>query len=227
MRSDYELRLERAMRRRGFPGLARSTRVTLGDGSVVHPDLGIPEDGFFVEVDHLTWHGGRGERVRPPTGHQGPAGRVSRRAGHRPGHRQPPRRDGERPRVLWQRLRGDLARRNGVSLPKLGRGSLAGAQADLRARSSWPRSSWRRWPRGGGPWRHAPRRRLASSAAERSITVPVTSAPPRTRSCGRPPCPRSPARRPCGTRRCTGRPRTRRSARRRGPWPSAAPWPRP
>ena len=61
VRSDYELRLERALRRRGFPPLVREHRLDLGDGVVVHPDLGIPDDRFYVEVDHLTWHGGRAE----------------------------------------------------------------------------------------------------------------------------------------------------------------------
>jgi hypothetical protein len=58
-RSDHELRLERAMRERGFPPLVREHRLVLDDGQVIHPDLGLPEHGFFVEVDHLTWHGRR------------------------------------------------------------------------------------------------------------------------------------------------------------------------
>jgi hypothetical protein len=57
--SDYELRLERALRKRGFPPLERQCRLQLPNGKVIHPDLGIPELGFYVEVDHLTWHGGR------------------------------------------------------------------------------------------------------------------------------------------------------------------------
>jgi hypothetical protein len=59
--SDYELRLERAMRRRGFPPLARQCGLTLCTGEVIHPDLGIPERGFYVEVDDLSWHGGHHE----------------------------------------------------------------------------------------------------------------------------------------------------------------------
>jgi hypothetical protein len=59
--SDYELRLERALLRRGFPPMARQHRLELASGEVVHPDLGIPEAGFFIEVDHLSWHGGRHE----------------------------------------------------------------------------------------------------------------------------------------------------------------------
>lgn len=58
-RSDHELRLERAMRARGFPSLVREPRLVLHDGEVIHPDLGLPDDNFFVEVDHLTWHGRR------------------------------------------------------------------------------------------------------------------------------------------------------------------------
>ena len=57
--SDYELRLERALRRRGFPRFVRQCRLDIAPGRVVHPDLGLPDVGFFVEVDHLTWHGGR------------------------------------------------------------------------------------------------------------------------------------------------------------------------
>jgi hypothetical protein len=57
--SDYELRLERAMRARGFPPLTRQHRLAIAPGMIIHPDLGIPADGFFVEVDHLSWHGGR------------------------------------------------------------------------------------------------------------------------------------------------------------------------
>jgi very-short-patch-repair endonuclease len=57
--SGDELKLERAMRRRGFPQLARGHRIELPNGEVIHPDLGLPDDRFFVEVDHPTWHDGR------------------------------------------------------------------------------------------------------------------------------------------------------------------------
>ena len=57
--SDHELRLERALRQRGFPVLTRRHPIAIGSGSVIHPDLGIPDDRFFIEVDHLSWHGGR------------------------------------------------------------------------------------------------------------------------------------------------------------------------
>jgi hypothetical protein len=57
--SDYELRLARAMRKRGFPSMERQCRVELGNGKTIHPDLGLPAHGFYVEIDHRTWHGGR------------------------------------------------------------------------------------------------------------------------------------------------------------------------
>lgn len=47
------------MRARGFPEVVREHRLVLHDGEVIRPDLGIPADNFFVEVDHLTWHGRR------------------------------------------------------------------------------------------------------------------------------------------------------------------------
>jgi hypothetical protein len=47
------------MRRRGFPPLVREHRLVLFDGEVIHPDLGLPNDNFYVEVDHLEWHGQR------------------------------------------------------------------------------------------------------------------------------------------------------------------------
>ncbi|MFV0307723.1 MAG: type IV toxin-antitoxin system AbiEi family antitoxin domain-containing protein [Desertimonas sp.] len=59
--SHDELRLERAMRRRGFPPLVRGHPLHLPRGGVIHPDLGLPDDRFFVEVDHHTWHGGRSD----------------------------------------------------------------------------------------------------------------------------------------------------------------------
>jgi hypothetical protein len=59
VRSDYELRLERAMIARGFPALVREHPVILGPVETAHPDLGVPEDRFYVEVDYWTWHSGR------------------------------------------------------------------------------------------------------------------------------------------------------------------------
>lgn len=61
VRSGYELRLERGMLARGFPQPVREHPVVLGPGEVVHPDLGLPDDRFYVEVDCWTWHSGRGD----------------------------------------------------------------------------------------------------------------------------------------------------------------------
>jgi hypothetical protein len=58
VRSSYEQTLERALLRAGFPPLVREHPVVLLDGDVVHPDLGIPNERFFIEIDHPTWHGG-------------------------------------------------------------------------------------------------------------------------------------------------------------------------
>ena len=57
--SDHELRLERALRKRGFPPLTRQHPLEIEPGTVIHPDLGLPDDGFYIEVDHFSWHGGR------------------------------------------------------------------------------------------------------------------------------------------------------------------------
>jgi very-short-patch-repair endonuclease len=54
--SEYELRLERAMIERGFPALTRQYPIEIAPGKWIHPDLGLPEQRFFVEVDHRRWH---------------------------------------------------------------------------------------------------------------------------------------------------------------------------
>ena len=35
----------------------------LEDGTTIHPDLAWPDVSLYVEVDHLSWHGGRLENV--------------------------------------------------------------------------------------------------------------------------------------------------------------------
>lgn len=61
--SDYELVLERALRKRGFPAFVRGHSLEIASGVHIHPDLGLPDDGFFIEIDHLSWHGGRLENA--------------------------------------------------------------------------------------------------------------------------------------------------------------------
>ncbi|MFM8266509.1 MAG: hypothetical protein ACKOA2_00590 [Ilumatobacteraceae bacterium] len=55
--SDLELILLRALVAAGVEGLVTQPTVVLGSGVTIHPDLGIPDIGFFIEVDHHTWHG--------------------------------------------------------------------------------------------------------------------------------------------------------------------------
>jgi len=57
--SGLELRVLRGLERRGVRGLVRQFPIQLADGVVVHPDGAIPEIRWALEVDHVTWHGGR------------------------------------------------------------------------------------------------------------------------------------------------------------------------
>lgn len=56
--SDLELRVWRALDARGLR-LVRQYPVLLDSGVTVHLDLAQPEIRFGVEIDHITWHGGR------------------------------------------------------------------------------------------------------------------------------------------------------------------------
>ena len=56
--SDLEVRVDRALRARGIE-MVRQFRVELDGGAVVYLDLADPQLRFGVEVDHVTWHGGR------------------------------------------------------------------------------------------------------------------------------------------------------------------------
>jgi hypothetical protein len=57
--SDLELRLERALVAAGLPRPIRQHALTLPTGEVIHPDFYWPGVHEIVEVDHVTWHGGR------------------------------------------------------------------------------------------------------------------------------------------------------------------------
>lgn len=63
LESDIELRLLRALTRHGLD-LVPQVQVTLDNGRVIRIDLGDPSMKFGVEVDHVTWHGGRLESQR-------------------------------------------------------------------------------------------------------------------------------------------------------------------
>jgi very-short-patch-repair endonuclease len=56
--SDLELRVDRELRRQGVL-MVRQYRVELDGGALVFLDLADPELKFGIEVDHVTWHGGR------------------------------------------------------------------------------------------------------------------------------------------------------------------------
>ena len=57
--SGLELIVFNALTRRGIRGLVRQHAIKLPDGIVIHADAALPEIRWAVEVDHVTWHGGR------------------------------------------------------------------------------------------------------------------------------------------------------------------------
>ncbi|MGA9275711.1 hypothetical protein [Ilumatobacter sp.] len=57
--SKLELRVLNALRAAGVPELVRQHRLRLPNGIVIHPDGADPTIRWAVEVDHVTWHGGR------------------------------------------------------------------------------------------------------------------------------------------------------------------------
>lgn len=57
--SDLELMLEQAILDAGLPRPLRGHPVRLRSGDTVHPDFLWPEAREAVEVDHVTWHGGK------------------------------------------------------------------------------------------------------------------------------------------------------------------------
>lgn len=62
--SKLELRVLNALERAGIPRLVRQHPLTLPNGVVVHPDGADPHIRWAVEVDHVTWHGGRVDAQR-------------------------------------------------------------------------------------------------------------------------------------------------------------------
>ena len=57
--SDLELRFERAVLSAGLARPIRQHAIALPDGSVIRPDFYWPDAGEVVEIDHVTWHGGK------------------------------------------------------------------------------------------------------------------------------------------------------------------------
>jgi hypothetical protein len=62
--SKLELRVLRALERAGLPELARQLPIRLPNGVVIHPDAADPTIRWALEVDHVTWHGGRADAQR-------------------------------------------------------------------------------------------------------------------------------------------------------------------
>ena len=62
--SGLEVDVLRALERRGIGPLVRQHSLRLANGTVIHPDCADPELRWAVEVDHVTWHGGRFEAQR-------------------------------------------------------------------------------------------------------------------------------------------------------------------
>ncbi len=57
--SDLELRFEQAAVAAGLPRPLRQHPIALPSGDVIHPDFYWPEQHRVVEIDHVTWHGGK------------------------------------------------------------------------------------------------------------------------------------------------------------------------
>jgi very-short-patch-repair endonuclease len=57
--SHLELRLYDALRVAGVNGIERQYELALPGGWTIHPDLAVPRLSWAIEIDHVTWHGGR------------------------------------------------------------------------------------------------------------------------------------------------------------------------
>ena len=57
--SGLELRVLKALRRAGLPELVRQHPIRLPNNTIVHADGAVPDSAGAVEIDHVTWHGGR------------------------------------------------------------------------------------------------------------------------------------------------------------------------
>lgn len=57
--SGLEVKVLRALERAGIRGIVRQHPIKLYNGSVVHPDGALPTVKWALEIDHVTWHGGR------------------------------------------------------------------------------------------------------------------------------------------------------------------------
>lgn len=62
--SKLELRVLNALQRAGLPELVRQHPLRLPNGVIVHPDGSDPALRWAIEIDHVTWHGGRADAQR-------------------------------------------------------------------------------------------------------------------------------------------------------------------
>ena len=62
--SGLELRVVQALQRRNVAPLVQQYELCLPNGITIHPDACDPEARWAVEVDHVTWHGGRFDAQR-------------------------------------------------------------------------------------------------------------------------------------------------------------------
>jgi len=62
--SALERRVLQALERRGVGPLVRQFELRLPNGTSIHPDGAVPPIKWAVEVDHVTWHGGRFDAQR-------------------------------------------------------------------------------------------------------------------------------------------------------------------
>lgn len=62
--SKLELRVLKALRAAGLPELVRQHPIRLPTGVVIHPDGAVPSIRWAIEIDHVTWHGGRADSQR-------------------------------------------------------------------------------------------------------------------------------------------------------------------
>ena len=62
--SGLETKVLKALRRAGIEGLVKQHPIRLPNGVVIHTDAADPTIGWAVEIDHVTWHGGRCDAQR-------------------------------------------------------------------------------------------------------------------------------------------------------------------
>lgn len=62
--SQLELQVLGALARRGVGPIVRQHTIRLANGTVIHPDGALLDITWAIEVDHVTWHGGRYETQR-------------------------------------------------------------------------------------------------------------------------------------------------------------------